>query len=275
MPGGGGTTSTTTVQNADPWRPAQDSLKAALGRNQNLWEADKTGDRMFASEHPLQSLAEHQALTRANSGDGVAASMAGQGFVTDVLNNPSAAFSEAQGIASDVGSASPYAGTDDLFANISSRVMPAVNAQFGGSGRTGSGLHADTMTRAMTESFAPTAAALYENDQTRRLSSAGMLGSFADAGLQRGAQAAALAPTVDNATFADLDRMQSIGTARRAEQQFELDRPWMALDRMRGAAQQIGGLGGTTFSQGQVPNQSPSPFQTATGLGLSALPFFL
>ena len=47
----------------------------------------------------------------------------------------------------------PYG--DSVFANIQSRIMPAINSQWMMKGREGSGLYGDTMGRALTESFAP------------------------------------------------------------------------------------------------------------------------
>lgn len=276
MPGGGGgTTTTTTTQRAQPFNPAVPSLKTAIARNLSSYNADRTGRDSFATENPLQKSADVLAIDRARSGGGVQATMAGQEFTTGLLNDPSAFYQPAADIAGDIGNASPYAGADSVFDSIASQVTPRVQAMFGGTGRTGSGAHADTMTRAMTEAFAPTAMSLYENDQGRRLQSAGLLGSLGDMTAQRGIQAAAVAPGVDAATYADINRLEAEGTEQRAETQFNMDRDQMALDRFTNRALQLGGMGGTTFSQGTQPTQGAGAAQTATGGLLTLLPFLL
>lgn len=266
---GGGSQTSTTVQKADPWKPAQNDLRQGLASIKDRWRLDSTGRNLFAGQDPLQSEALGMAEGMARQGVGTQATGAAQSAVGGLLSDPYGPYADAQNTASSVMNADPYAGAESVYDNITSQVMPRVNATFGGAGRTGSGLHQDTATRAMTEAFSPVAAQLYENDQNRRLAGAGLYGSLADMGAQRMLQGAAVAPSIDAGMYADVDRLSQIGATNRAEKQFEIDRPLMALDQYQNRVRQTAGLGGTTTATGTQPGQSP--LQSIAGIGLTGL----
>lgn len=150
----------------------------------------------------------------------------------------------------------PY--NDQVFQNIQSKVMPAVNSNFMGAGRYGSGLHGDTMTRALTESYAPYASQQWQS------------------GLDRMGQAASAAPVFAANDYTDIGYLENIGRARQALAQQELDdararwdfyqnQPYEKLAQYQGGV--TGNFGGTQTSK--IPG--PSMFSQLLGGGVSLL----
>ena len=154
----------------------------------------------------------------------------------------------------------PY--NSQVFNNIQSKVLPSVNSQFSAAGRYGSGAHADTATRALTESFAPYASQMYQQGVDRQQSASGM------------------APTFAQNDYADLAALQDIGQQKQLMGQSELDDararfdyaqdlPYLKLSQFQSA---VGGnWGGQTTSA--TPYYKPSFASQLTGgaLGLAGL----
>lgn len=195
----------------------------------------------FSPEQQQAQTLGTQRATQGNAGMGIA-----QGYNNDVLqgkylNDPN---------------------EDAMFANIQQRVMPSVNSQFMGSGRSGSGLHADTLGRGMTEAWAPYAT------QMRQYG----LGQM-DAASNRAASFAAN-------DYADINALGAIGQQKQDLAQNEiqdaLNRHNFYQDRDANKLQQYAGLvggsyGGNTTSS--TPYQSPSIWSQIGGaaLGLGGL----
>jgi hypothetical protein len=150
----------------------------------------------------------------------------------------------------------PY--SDQVFQNVQSKVMPAVNSQFMGSGRYGSDLHADTATRALTEAYSPYASQQYQQ------------------GLQNMQGAMDRAPTYAANDYTDLAALESIGQQKQGLGQNELNdavQRWqyyqqLPYDKLGQFLNNIGGnYGGTVV--GKTPN--PSTLQQIGGAGLGLL----
>jgi len=244
---GGGSQTTTTKTNSDPWKEQIPFLKYGMNEAARLYQ--NTGPKFYegstvAPFSPEQNQAFDLGRQRAIGGSQTMRNA--EGFTNDVmggryLNNP-------------------Y--QDQVFDNIKSNVMPAVNSNFMGSGRYGSGLHADTMTRALTESYAPFASQNWQS------------------GLDRMGQAASMAPTFAANDYTDLGALEAIGQQRQQLGQRELDDAvtrWdyyqrLPYDKLGQFLNNIGGnYGGTVVGSSKAPSNQPSMFQQIAGGGLGLL----
>jgi hypothetical protein len=244
---GGGSQTTTTKTNSDPWKEQIPFLKYGMNEAARLYQ--NTGPKFYegstvAPFSPEQNQAFDLGRQRAIGGSQTMRNA--EGFTNDVmggryLNNP-------------------Y--QDQVFDNIKSNVMPAVNANFMGSGRYGSGLHADTMTRALTESYAPFASQNWQS------------------GLDRMGQAASMAPMFAANDYTDLGALEAIGQQRQQLGQRELDDAvtrWdynqqLPYNKLGQFLNNIGGnYGGTVFGTSKAPSNQPSMFQQVAGAGVGLL----
>ena len=180
--------------------------------------------------------------------------------------NGNASMKQAEGMNQDFMSgkylnSDPY--SDSVFQNVQSKVMPAVNSQFMGSGRYGSNLHTDTATRALTESYAPYASQQYQQ------------------GLDRMQGAASMAPTFAANDYTDLGALEAIGQQHQQLGQNELNdavNRWdyystLPYNKLGQFLNNIGGnYGGTVV--GKTPTNQPSGWQQAAGAGLGLLGLF-
>ncbi|MDP1702579.1 MAG: hypothetical protein Q8L53_16700 [Aestuariivirga sp.] len=246
----GNTTKTqTSSSTAEPWKPQQDYIKYGMEQAKDLYTNQTPSyfpQSTVAGFSPEQQQAQQmgtQRATQGNAGMGIA-----QGYNNDVLggkylNDPN---------------------EDAMFANIQQRVMPSVNSQFMGSGRSGSGLHADTAARGMTEAWAPYAS------QMRQY------------GLGQMDAAANRAPQFAANDYRDIQALGDIGQQKQTLAQNELgdavnrwnynqDLPANQLAQYQGF---IGGnYGGTTTSS--TPYQQPSIWSTIGGGLLGGLGAYL
>lgn len=175
--------------------------------------------------------------------------------------NGNASMKQAEGMNQDFMSgkylnSDPY--QDSVFQNVQQKVMPAVNSQFMGSGRYGSNLHADTATRALTESYAPYASEQYQQ------------------GLNRMQGAASMAPTFAANDYTDIGALEAIGQQYQGLGQNELNDAvarWqyyqqLPYDKLGQFLNNIGGnYGGTVV--GKTP--TPSMLQQIAGGGMGLL----
>ena len=243
---GSKTKQATSTSNTEPWGPQQEPIKFGMGEARKLYDAP--GPSYFpgstvAGFSPEQQQAQQmgtQRATRGNAGMGIA-----QGYNNDVLSGKY--LEEPDGA---------------MFGNIMQKVMPSVNSQFSGSGRYGSGLHADTAARGMTEAYAPIAA------QMRQY------------GLGQMDAAANRAPQFAANDYADINALAGIGQQKQDLAQNELgdavnrsnfqqDLPANRLQQYMGF---IGGnYGGNTTST--TPYSQPSVWSQLGGaaLGLGGL----
>lgn len=245
----GGSDKTTTRSVSEPWSEQTPYLKYGLGEATRLYNQNPPPQYYPGSTVAPFSAEQNQAFglgAQRALGGNQSMKMA-EGFGRDVMGG--------KYLNSD-----PY--SDAVFQNIQSKVMPAVNSNFMDSGRYGSGLHADTMTRALTESYAPYAS---QNYQT---------------GLDRMGQAASMAPMFAANDYTDLAALESIGQQKQQLGQQELNDATARWDyynqlpyNMLGQyLNNIGGnYGGTVVGTTKTPSQQPSMFQQIAGGGLGLL----
>lgn len=306
------TTTTTSV----PWIGQQAPLQniyrygeALMGTPQSYFPG-----QTVAGFAPAQEMA--LGLTQARALAGNPAQNALGGFLSGALQQPGVNINPAVGAAGQLaggagagltglqqlagGGPNPYldqmfqSGTRALNRNFQESVIPALNATFGGAGRTGSGLHQQALTDAgqrHQETAADFATNLYggqyQADQNRRLAaSQGLVGAagqgigglsnlYGQVGQQQLA-AGGLVPTLQNVQYQDLDRLYGVGAQQQglAQQQiqdqvnrhnFYQQQPWQNLERYASLVQ-ARPWGGTTTTQ--VPG--PNPLQYLAGAGLLA-----
>ena len=139
---GSSTKQARSSSSSEPWGPQQEPIKYGMSEARKLY--DQAGPSYYpgstvAGFSPEQNQAfgmGTQRATQGNAGMGIA-----QGYNNDVLQGK---YLE-----------DPNDGM--MFQNIQQKIMPSVNSQFMGAGRSGSGLHADTLGRSLTEAYAPVA----------------------------------------------------------------------------------------------------------------------
>lgn len=239
---GGSTKTAKSTNTSEPWAAQKPFLETGFKEAQKLYNTGGPsyyGGDQTANFTPEQMQAFQMTTDRATNGNETM--NAAEGYAGDVL-------------AGKYLNSDPY--SDQVFQNIQSKVMPSVASQFMGAGRTGSGMHADTATRALTESYAPYASAQYQS------------------GLDRIGQAASMAPMFAANDYADINALQSIGQQQQALNQadieaemrkyaYQQDLPYNNLDQYMSSIQ--GNYGGTSTSA--QPYYKPSLFgQIAGGL---------
>ena len=245
MPGGGDQQKTqTTTSNTQPWAAQQPFLKSGFQRAESLYKSPGPSYAPFSTVQgfsPAQQQAQQMGINRATQGNpimGASQDYARQAIGGDFLNS-----GDENGM---------------VFQNIMQKIMPAVNSQFSAAGRTGSNLHGDTLTRAMTEAYAPIAMDNYQRER----------------GMQQ--DMAQYAPTYAQDDYMDIAALDSIGSQQQGLAQRERDD---AVNRysynqdlpFNKLAQYMGMIGGsyggqTTSSQ---PYTQPGLFSTLLGGGLA------
>lgn len=244
--GSSGSSTQKTTQTSSPWSPQIPYLKYGMSEAQRLYRQD--GPTYYpgstvAGFSPEQQQAFQLGSQRALNGN--ASMRQAQNWSQDVMSG--------KYLNSD-----PY--SDQVFQNVQSKVMPAMNSQFMGSGRYGSDLHADTTTRALTEAYSPYASQNYQQ------------------GLDRMGQAASMAPIFAANDYQDLAALEAIGKQRQTLGQNELNDAiarWqyyqqLPYDKLGQYLNNIGGnYGGTVVGTTQTPQ--PSMFQQIAGGGLGLL----
>jgi hypothetical protein len=245
MSGGGGTTNAVTKTDSAPWAEQKPYLIQGMKDAKSLYQ--QPGPAYYpgstvAGFSPAQKQAQSLITNRAT-------------------NNP--LLNQASGYVSDVFggkylNSNPY--NDQVFQNVQSKVMPAVNSTFGMAGRYGSGLHADAAARGLTEAYAPYASQQY------------------DQGLQRMDNAVGLANSLQDQQMKDYNALNQVGGQQQNLAQQEIgdaqnrfnyyqDLPYNKLAQYMGLVQ--GNYGGQTTST--VPYNQPSPFGQILGGGLGLL----
>lgn len=182
--------SQTTTQRADPWEPSQPFLEQGLqdagdlynrgGFNITPWQGS-----MVAGYDPFRAGAD--AMTPGATGMALGGVQAGMGALGQAMNpnQQSAQF-------------------DQTVQNRINQIMPQINSSFAGSGMTGSGLHAQNLSRGVSQGVADTLDQNWQQNQSRALQAAGMVPGLAQAG------------------FGALDYMRGAGQDRQEQTQNEL-----------------------------------------------------
>lgn len=237
----------TSTNTSEPWAEQKPFLTEIMGKAQDLYKNNTPQyfpSSTVAGFSPQQEQAFGMAANRATQGN--ATMKAAEGYTQDVLGGQY--------------SGDPY--QSQVFQNMQSQIMPAVNANFSSAGRYGSGAHTDSMTRALTDSFAPYATQMYQQGLNRMDNAAQQAGQFAQN------------------DYADIAALADVGAQRRALAQDEIgdaqarfdyaqDLPYNKLQQYLGT---VGGnYGGQSTST--TPYQKPGLLSQVGGgiLGLAGL----
>ena len=201
--GSGGRTST-TVQQADPWRGVQPYLTRGLGEAEqrfntgqlrmNPYEGNRVGGFGPASQQGMNAI-------MATAGQGAPGVTAANAAIGDM-----------------VGGENVYRDLDTVRNEALGRAIPAATAMFSGSGMTNSGMAMDTVGRAATEAIAPIEYGAWNAAQDRRL------------------QGAALAPQLEAARYMPGQMMQAVGGQQDAMNQARIDADMQRWYETQGAA---------------------------------------
>lgn len=240
MSGSQGTS--TSTSSSSPWPAQQPFIKEVMSEAKDLYHSG--GPKYY----PGSTVAGFSADQRRGmyginniATKGNATANMGEKFTQDVLGGKY--------------SGDPFG--SQVYHNIENKVLPSVNSQFSASGRYGSGAHADTATRSLTDAFAPYASQQYQQGLDR-------MGQAANAGQQY----------LDNDYRAANAQMQVGGMRQQLAQaeigdaknrfDFQQDLPANKLGQY---LQMIGGNWGNT-STSSTPYYKPSVFGQVAGAGL-------
>ncbi|GIK95806.1 MAG: hypothetical protein BroJett029_00150 [Alphaproteobacteria bacterium] len=254
MSGGSGTT--TTVQQADPWSKQQPYLEEVFREAQRLYQ--QPGPYYYpgqttASFSPESELAMTAQAARAMSGSPLAAA-SGQ----EILGTLGGQYLNA---------GNPY--FSGMVGRIANELRPRLDSQFAASGRYASGAHQEAATRALADAASSLAYQNYADERARMQ------------------QAAQLAPQLAQLDYADIAQLGAVGKAREQMQQalineqiarfnFAQQLPANKLAQYSGLIQ--GNYGGTTTTT--APSESDgllagakAGFGLAEGIFNSTLPW--
>lgn len=238
--GGGGTQ--TVTQNSDPWSAAQPYLKEIMSGTQGLYNSGAGSQRYAGSAVvPFSNQTNaglNMAEQRAMFGSpvrGAANANAYQTLSGQNLNN------------------NPY--LDQMFDKASGKAAAAVNSQFSGLGRYGSGAHAGVL-----------------GDQMNNLATDIYGGNYARERQYQNAMTQ-LAPTLAQADYNDAQQLMNLGGIREEQAgrqlqdqidawNFAQQNPWDRLGQYSGLLSGYGVLGGT--------NTSTQPLYRTGGGGLGS-----
>ncbi len=245
----GGKTSTQTATNtSEPWAEQKPYILDVFKDAKKLY--DSPGPSYFpnstvAGFSPEQQQSFGMIQDRATQGNQTM--KAAEGWAQDTLAGKY--------------SGDPYQG--QVFNNINSLVTPKVNAQISSAGRYGSGAHAESLARGLTESFAPYASQMYQQGLNRMQSAAGMAPMFAQNDYQ------------------DIAALQGVGDLKQRMAQAEIDdakaRFDYAQDLPANKLTQFAGFTGGNYggvSTSAVPYYKQSPWSQIAGASLASLGLF-
>jgi hypothetical protein len=277
---------TTTQRQNDPWTGAQPYINSALGSALNLYGSGIGyvpfgGNRMASLDPRVTSgLAMQEQLATNNLG-GTPDVLAGIGTATQQLQNYGITPQQQQLLDSISGQNNPY--LENVLAANNEHIGDRINAAMSGAGRYGSGMHTDTMARALAQSADPILAQDYT--QRRQLQS-----DILQGGAQRAGQWAQLAPTLDQAQYAPAQNLAAIGQFYTDRNQQDINnqiqlwnqsqaRDWEQLARYNAIISGTGALGGTSTGTTSTPLPQSSTTSrlfggalAGAGLGSAILP---
>lgn len=266
----------TTVQNNDPWGPAQPYLKEIMSGAQNLYKND-TGynpyphDTYIPYSQPTQTALD-QMTGIAMQGNPLAAPGVQQ--IGNVI--ASGGMSQEQNLAQQplwqsasgqfLENGNPYfnARLDDQLG----RVGDQVNREFSAMGRLGSGSHANAMTDRLSAARVDAMSQDYDRERAYQNQAAQSLVNNYAAGQGRMMNAVGMAPGAYNQMFQPSERLARIGAAYEGKDAERLasdlqrwnmkeSRPYDQLARYQGLVGGMGQLGGAQVGTQSQPGTSP------------------
>lgn len=255
MPGGGGGDTTTSQQYNAPWAAQKPYL---LGdKKKNIPGLFPEAANWYKSEGPTyfpgQTVADFSPeqisgmeAMYARGANGSPLTQQSNQYYQDVLGGK---YTDA---------ANPY--FDQVKQAVYADVMPRYDAMASQAGQTGSTGHYGVVAQNVANQLAPYQYNAYNNDMNRMMQAAGM------------------APTMAGLDYQDINAMLGVGQMRQQQNQnminADIDRYNFAQNQPLQKLQAYGGLiGGNYGGQSTLtqPNQGPSPWQTAAGLGIGLL----
>lgn len=317
--GGGGNQTTTQV---DPYRPAQPYIDQGLADLGNLYQQGPGGFYPGSTVTPFSPITEDYlgAMRDRSMGSGAEGALgqyigsaigqqqvdlqpgvAGAGQAIGGLGIGQSALGQTASGA--MLNSNPY--LDQMFGQASGQVrdqfnqsvLPGINATFGGAGRTGSGIHQQTLGNAAGElgdTLGGLATDIYGGNYARErqnqmsaagqlqqggLSGVGHLGGLFGQASQRQAQGAGMVPTLSGIEWQNIDRLGQVGQAVDQQAQNHLQdqinrhnyanqAPWDHISRyMQIAGQPYGSSTVNTGPQGSPVGSALGGAASGAGLG--------
>ena len=231
---GSQTSTTNTIEKADPWEPAQPYLKEILGQASDIYGRGS----MFVPANPFQTQGLGQMASTALSGNPLTQS--GIDLTKGVLG--SGGMNDQQRAATDA--LMPYARGDYLsggnphldaiIGRNADTISDTVRSEMAGLGRTGSGAHQGILADSIGEMASNLRYGDYANQQANQMRAAGQVfGQNQQAGDQA-FRYLALAPQVDDMRYADASKLTDVGAALRGFGQQQALAPWSDLQNYAG-----------------------------------------
>lgn len=240
--GGGGGSTTTQHVDMGPWEDQQPFLRFGFDQARDLYDSGMPAYYPGATVAPFSpETADALRLQRERALAGSPLTEAAQGMLAGTIRG--------DGLAAG----NPYLqGAMDAVAH---QVVPRVAAQFEGSGRYGSGLHAGATAQALTDAAADMAYRNYADERARQL------------------QAAQAAPQLAAADYADIAQLGQVGAMRDQQAQAVLDagvKRWDAeqaagWDRLAKYMAAIGGNYGQSGTTTETTRTRTNPFMAGLG----------
>ena len=185
-----GSKNQTVTQTADPWKPAQQPLRNALGQAQDLYGSGGFASGVYGGDRVAPF-----------GGD----TLTSQQMMREISAGPSLS-GEASGYLSQMMSPNYQSGLlEQVKQNALGTAIPAATSMFSGSGMTNSSNAMDFVGRAATEAVAP-----FEFDAFNR-------------SMDRGMTAAGMAPAIERATYLPAMMRGTVGAANDAMHQGLID----------------------------------------------------
>lgn len=273
-----------STQTSEPWSPSQPYLKEIMQGAQGAYQSH-AGDQYF----PGSTVIPWSPQTIQSRG--MIGNLASQGS-PGVANaqNVASGFASGQGLLDPDAEAYFRSATrgdyldptnNPAWTTMLGDVTNQTNAQFGAGGRTGSGMHGQTLARGLAQG----ASGIYGAERGLQQQAAGNLQDMIAqrAGLQM--QAAGMAPGLDQAQYYGADRMGQLGTQaedleaqkladQMARYDFNQNKDWNNLNNYNSLVQGFAGLGGTQTTSQPVYQNKGSGILGGISSGLGLLSMF-
>lgn len=230
---GGGRSTTTTVQQADPWVGQQPFLRDVFGQAQRQYQQGGVPITPFSAD-TLQAQQMTRDLALGGQPGLDAALAANQNMVTGTATDPYSQQLQAEASGAYL-NANPY--LDAMFDQAAGRVTENVHSAFGGAGRFGSPAHQEGLSRSLADMATNIYGANYAQERDRQQLAA-------RTGLSGINQAIGRAPALDQAQYMPAQLLGGVGAQVESMEQAQANQ--RANDLARYASLVQGAYGGTT-----------------------------
>jgi hypothetical protein len=282
----GGTETTTTTQNNDPWSGAQPALKTALGNAENLYKSG-VGFQPYTGSTVVpyadQTMAGMQGIQDASTG--AMGSFDTTGFLRNLLSGSSGLTGMQQGVADQwggVAAGNELFGQNPAFQRVLKQAQDdtALYSDLGasGAGRYGSAAHTNVMARNIGNLTDRMLTNEYGRQLGRQDAARTNLANMGQQGLQNRFGAAGALPAAWQAQFAPEQSLMGVGSMYedlygrtlgdnlRIFQETQ-QAPLNAVEWLNAIGSGAGSIGGSGTTTAQTPGTNP--LIQALGIGLS------